>query len=262
MDLVASGLAGQCVIRFAPNGDLFVADSEANTIRVYRVASGSARPVKSEVYASGLNKPFGIAFYPLGPNPEWVYVANTDGVVRFPYTSGDLKASGKPEEIVEKIPSTHHWTRIWFYQSRTLQRLLDRTFGEMGVTRQSERLMVLAVAGWLCLLPLQGRAQPAGAKSHAFRGRVVSVNPAAGTLSVANENVEGWMAPMTMVYKADNPDALKSLKAGDQITATVYDGDFTTLYNLKAAPGVALDRRRSAADFLRLSDARRSLLPR
>ena len=111
VDLVASGLAGPCVIRFAPNGDLFVADSEANTIRVYRVASDSARPVKSEVYASGLNKPFGIAFYPLGPNPEWVYVANTDGVVRFPYTSGDLKASGKPEEIVEKIPSTHHWTR-------------------------------------------------------------------------------------------------------------------------------------------------------
>ena len=111
VDLVASGLAGPCVIRVAPNGDLFVADSEANTIRVYRVASGSARPVKSETYASGLNKPFGIAFYPLGPNPEWVYVANTDGVIRFPYKSGDLKASGKPEEIVEKIPSTHHWTR-------------------------------------------------------------------------------------------------------------------------------------------------------
>ena len=111
VDLVASGLAGPCVIRVAPNGDLFVADSEANTIRVYRVASGSARPVKSETYASGLNKPFGIAFYPLGPNPEWVYVANTDGVIRFPYENGDLKASGKPEEIVEKIPSTHHWTR-------------------------------------------------------------------------------------------------------------------------------------------------------
>ncbi len=111
VDLVASGLAGPCVIRVAPNGDLFVADSEANTIRVYRVASGSARPVKSETYASGLNKPFGIAFYPLGPNPEWVYVANTDGVIRFPYENGDLKASGKPEEIVEKIPSTHHWMR-------------------------------------------------------------------------------------------------------------------------------------------------------
>src|SRR6516165_1428240 len=111
VDLIASGLAGPRVIRVAPNGDLFVADSEANTIRVYRVPAGSARPVKSEIYASGLNKPFGIAFYPPGPNPNWVYVANTDGVVRFTYKNGDLKASGKPEEIVEKIPSTHHWTR-------------------------------------------------------------------------------------------------------------------------------------------------------
>ena len=111
VDLIASGLSEPRVIRVAPNGDLFVADSEANSIRVYRVRSGSARPVKSTIYASGLNKPFGIAFYPLGPNPEWVYVANTDGVVRFPYKNGDLKASGKSEDIVENIPSTHHWTR-------------------------------------------------------------------------------------------------------------------------------------------------------
>jgi len=111
VDLIASGLAGPRVIRVAPNGDLFVADSEANTIRVYRVASGRVRSVKSEIYARGLNKPFGIAFYPLGPNPKWLYVANTDGVVRFPYENGDLRAADKPEEIVEKIPSTHHWTR-------------------------------------------------------------------------------------------------------------------------------------------------------
>jgi glucose/arabinose dehydrogenase len=111
VDLIASGLAEPRVIRVAPNGDLFVADSEANTIRVYRVPTGRTRPVKSDIYASGLNKPFGIAFYPLGPDPQWVYVANTDGVVRFPYKNGDLEAFGKPEEIVEKIPSTHHWTR-------------------------------------------------------------------------------------------------------------------------------------------------------
>ena len=83
VDLIASGLAEPRVIRVAPNGDLFVADSEANTIRVYRVPTGRTRPVKSDIYASGLNKPFGIAFYPLGPDPQWVYVANTDGVVRF-----------------------------------------------------------------------------------------------------------------------------------------------------------------------------------
>jgi Cu/Ag efflux protein CusF len=100
-------------------------------------------------------------------------------------------------------------------------------------------LITVAVWGWLCLAPLQVQAQPAGAKSHAFRGKVVSVNPAAGTLNVVNENIEGWMAPMTMAYKPDNPEVLKSLKAGDQVTATVYDGDFTTLYNLKAVASAA-----------------------
>jgi glucose/arabinose dehydrogenase len=63
------------------------------------------------VYAGGLSQPFGIAFYPPGPNPEWIYIANSDSVVRFRYTNGDLKAAGKPENIVDGIPWTHHYAR-------------------------------------------------------------------------------------------------------------------------------------------------------
>jgi len=100
---------------------------------------------------------------------------------------------------------------------------------------RGERLLTVAAVACLCLVPLLTRAQPAGAESYAFRGRVVSVNAAAGTLSVANEEVEGWMAPMTMSYKTDTPDALKNLKAGDTVAATVYDGDFATLYELEVA---------------------------
>jgi glucose/arabinose dehydrogenase len=111
VEMVASGYAGPRAIRVAPNGDLFVADSASNTIRVLRVPSGTASPTKNEVFASGLTQPFGIAFYPLGPNPEWVYVANSDGVVRFPYKNGDVIATGKPEQIVGHIPWVHHWTR-------------------------------------------------------------------------------------------------------------------------------------------------------
>jgi len=111
VEMVASGYAGPRAIRVAPNGDLFVADSASNTIHVLRVPSGTASPTKNEVFASGLTQPFGIAFYPLGPNPEWVYVANSDGVVRFPYKNGDLIATGKPEQIVGHIPWVHHWTR-------------------------------------------------------------------------------------------------------------------------------------------------------
>ena len=49
-----------------------------------------------EIFASGLSRPFGINFYPPGPNPQWVYVANSDSIVRFPYRNGDLKARDKP----------------------------------------------------------------------------------------------------------------------------------------------------------------------
>jgi glucose/arabinose dehydrogenase len=111
VEMVASGYADPRAIRVAPNGDLFFADSASNSIHVLRVPSGTASPTKNEVFASGLTQPFGIAFYPLGPNPEWVYVANSDGVVRFPYKNGDLIATGKPEQIVGHIPWVHHWTR-------------------------------------------------------------------------------------------------------------------------------------------------------
>jgi glucose/arabinose dehydrogenase len=113
VEMVASGLAQPRAIRTAPNGDLFLADSAANTVRVLRVPAGAAKPSDSEVFASGsgLYQPYGIAFYPPGPEPQWVYVANSDGVVRFPYKNGDLKATGGPERMVERIPWVHHWTR-------------------------------------------------------------------------------------------------------------------------------------------------------
>jgi mono/diheme cytochrome c family protein len=99
------------VIREAPNGDLFVADTMFDAVHVLRVPPGSTQPVRNEVFASGLKQPFGIAFYPVGSHPRWVYIANSDGVVRFRYRNGDLKATGRPEQIIAGIPTTHHHAR-------------------------------------------------------------------------------------------------------------------------------------------------------
>ncbi|QPC89870.1 sorbosone dehydrogenase family protein [Mesorhizobium sp. INR15] len=110
-EMIASGIDNPRAVRVAPNGDLFVADSEANQIRIYRLGEGSAKPAASGIFAGSLNQPYGIAFYPPGDDPQWVYVANSDSIVRFSYHSGDLKASGEPEPIVDGIPSNHHWTR-------------------------------------------------------------------------------------------------------------------------------------------------------
>lgn len=110
-ELFASGLAGPRVVRTAPNGDIFVAESDGNRVRTIRVSNSATKPSELSVFASGLDSPFGIAFYPPGPEPHYVYVATTTQVVRFPYRSGDLKASGEAEIIVRSLPSGGHSTR-------------------------------------------------------------------------------------------------------------------------------------------------------
>jgi glucose/arabinose dehydrogenase len=112
IELFAEGLNGPRQMRLAPNGDIFVAETRAGRIRVLRAADGDSKPSANEVYASRLKQPFGIAFYPSGDNPQWVYVANTDSVVRFPYKVGDLKAAQKPETVVAELPHGYgHSTR-------------------------------------------------------------------------------------------------------------------------------------------------------
>jgi glucose/arabinose dehydrogenase len=108
----ADGLSGPRTIRVAPNGDVFVAETRAGRIRVLRAVHGPSRPVEKEVFASGLNHPFGIAFFPTGDNPRWIYIANTDSVVRFPYHQGDLQAAGRPEIVVPDLARGYgHATR-------------------------------------------------------------------------------------------------------------------------------------------------------
>ena len=117
VELYADGMKNPRLIRTAPNGDLFLADSREGKILVYRGVGKDGKAQQTETYASDLDHPFGIAFYPLGPEPKWVYVANTTSVVRFPYKNGDMKASGTPQTIVEKLPGYAqlagggHWTR-------------------------------------------------------------------------------------------------------------------------------------------------------
>jgi Cu/Ag efflux protein CusF len=103
------------------------------------------------------------------------------------------------------------------------------------------RLSALATAT-LCAIALSvtvgAQTPPAGKKDHAFKGKVEKVDPKTKMVTVNNENIPGWMMSMTMTYKVDKPSeaTLNNLKPGDQITATVYDGDVQTLYNVKIVP--------------------------
>ena len=91
-----------------------------------------------------------------------------------------------------------------------------------------KRVQVIAVfaAAVLMAQVCLGQAAP-GKTPYTFHGKVESVDESAKSLKVNGEEVKGWMAAMTMDYKVDDSAILKKVKAGDQITATVYDGDLT-----------------------------------
>ena len=111
VELYSSELQGPRTIRLAPNGDLFVAETRAGNIKVFRGRTADGKPEQVSVYASGLRQPYGIAFVPAGPNPLWLYIGNTNAVVRFPYKSGDVKANDAPTTIVPDLPTGGHSTR-------------------------------------------------------------------------------------------------------------------------------------------------------
>ncbi|HTV16286.1 MAG TPA: PQQ-dependent sugar dehydrogenase [Acidobacteriaceae bacterium] len=116
VDMYYTGLDQPRLIRTAPNGDLFVAISYQNKIMVFRGVGADGKPKEVSTFAEDLSQPFGINFYPAGPNPKWIYIGNTDSVVRFPYHNGDLKATGPAQKLTDlpgggRLRGGGHWTR-------------------------------------------------------------------------------------------------------------------------------------------------------
>jgi glucose/arabinose dehydrogenase len=89
----------------APNGDIILTEAGKGQVLILR-SKGGEKAESTSVFATGLTRPYGLALWPSGPNPKYLYVANINSVVRIPYTVGDLKAKGEPETVVGKISDT------------------------------------------------------------------------------------------------------------------------------------------------------------
>lgn len=104
VNLFADGLDRPRIIQVAPNGDVFVVESRAGRVQVLRGLTDDGKAKDTSIFATGLHEPYGLVLYPQAA-PQWVYVANTDSIVRYAYKVGDLVATAKPETVVAALPS-------------------------------------------------------------------------------------------------------------------------------------------------------------
>ncbi len=103
VNVFATHLAQPRTLRVAPNGDVFVAETHGGQIKVLRPTADGTTAATVGVFAQDLNGPFGLQFYPAGPDPHWLYVAENNRVLRFAYRQGDLKAAASPEVVVAQL---------------------------------------------------------------------------------------------------------------------------------------------------------------
>ncbi len=108
VELLLSGLVNPRVVRVAPDGGIFVSETEAGRVRLLRLENGKI--TANTIFAQGLDDPFGVAFPP-GEEPGFVYVATQTRVLRYPWKSGAAAPSGPAQTIVRGLPSGGHWTR-------------------------------------------------------------------------------------------------------------------------------------------------------
>ncbi len=145
----AGGLSNPRFILVAPNGDIFVAETGARRIRVMRSDDGADAPSLNQIFADDLDRPFGIAFYPPGDDPQWIYVANNNSVARFPYRNGDLKARGDAQVIVPHLTDSTggHSTRDVAF-SKDGKRMLISVGSGSNIAEDMSKKSEEAIRSW------------------------------------------------------------------------------------------------------------------
>ena len=137
----ADNLTNPRRIAIAPNGtakdyDVFVSESAAGRVRVLH-ANGNGRATNSTVFLSGLRQPYGLAFHESG----WLYIGETDKVVRVPYRNGQKSSVARPQLIAPLIADgyNNHWTRNLLF-SRDGKRLFVTVGSSCNTCEESSPL--------------------------------------------------------------------------------------------------------------------------
>jgi glucose/arabinose dehydrogenase len=167
----ADGFENPRWMYITPNGDVLVAESNSNhtfiekvggtilgasrsnnlshsadRITLLRDTNKDGKPDLKETFLTGLNQPFGMLV--IG---KWLYVANTNALVRYPYTSGQTKISDQPEKITDLPAGKHnrHWARNIITNSDTSKIYISVGSGsnvaEDGIANELLRANILEI---------------------------------------------------------------------------------------------------------------------
>ena len=141
VSLYASGLSNPRTMLLCPNGDVLVAEPGAGRITLLRDANHDGVAEQRYPFAANLNEPYGLAFH-----DHWLYVGDTDGVVRFPYAPGQTAVKGEPEKIAPLPPGGHSTRGLLF--DRTGRRLFVSVGSQSNVRagEDPQRAAILQMA--------------------------------------------------------------------------------------------------------------------
>ncbi len=106
VSLFAKGFKEPRYLAVAPNGDVFVADTGGNTVYVLHDPGNGMASDARTAFAGHLKEPFGIAFH-----GNYVYIADTDQVVRYPYDPKTSRPTGGREHVLALPGGGMHSTR-------------------------------------------------------------------------------------------------------------------------------------------------------
>jgi hypothetical protein len=148
VDVFVKDLNAPRAMRVAPNGDIFLTETQAGRVKVLR-PSADGKTATVSVFAQGLLQPLGIEFYAAGASPQWVYIAETNRVVRYAYKVGNTAATGVPEVVVAELSPVGggHYTRDLAF-SADGKRMFVSVGSQSNVAEDLPKKTAAEIASW------------------------------------------------------------------------------------------------------------------
>ena len=233
--LYATGLGNARYLLTAANGDILLAQQATGTITVFRGVNSSGAAISQSTYATGLDQPYGLAFYPSAAAPQYLYVGDQTAILRFPFALGDTTASAPPTTLATDIPGGGaHITRSLVFTTESTPRLLVGVGSANNVTNtdtsnvEYHRANVLAYSpsGVFQSIYASGTRNPVGLTLDPYGKVWISVNerddlgdnlPADYVTHVTENAFYGW----PWYYNGPKPDPRLPLNHPELAAQTV-----------------------------------------